>query len=146
MSCTNAYADAVDFGNFFCVDIPSEEEALLNRNLELASAPIRMALGSVDALDCTKSDAGNQFLMLLNIYLAVASYNCKCSNVHLTPEDKKMFFDAARQDLVAIRENKIEVCQGETGADWPVTGWAEQGVSEFARRDIIANDYLRNSG
>jgi len=145
MGATNAYADAGDFANHFCLTVESGEESQLNYFLETQAAAITMALAANGALDCAKSAQANRFLMLLNVCLAAASYKCPCSGLNLTTEERKMLFEAARQDLIAIREGKIELCQGETGADFPVTGWAEQGVSEFARRDIIANDYLRNS-
>jgi len=46
---------------------------------------------------------------------------------------------------VNIRNGNIELCAGETGAEYAVTGWAAQGITEFGRARIIANDYLRNS-
>lgn len=145
MSCTGSYGDANDFGSYFCVTVAADEEAGINRILQIAATAIHAARAASGGCDCTLAEWASDYLMQLNCLLAVAVYNCRCSNLKLTQEQKEMYMTAAREDLTLIREGKIELCAGETGTDFAVTGWAEQATTEFAAARIIANDILRNA-
>lgn len=145
MSCSGAYSTADDFAEYFCCTLAADELPGINRILQIAATPIHAARAATGGCDCSLPDWANDYLMQLNCLLAVAVYNCRCSNLKLTQEQKEMYMTAAREDLTLIREGKIELCVGETGADFAVTGWAEQGMTEFARAQIIANDILRKS-
>jgi hypothetical protein len=144
--CTSAYATAKDFGDYFCSEVRSEREAVVNRMLNIAAARIHAARQASGQCDCTLASWASTYLMELNVWIARYVYNCPCSSAKiLSNEEKSMYLEAIQADLQAIRESKIELCAGETGADFPVTGWADQGVTEFARARIIANSVLRGS-
>ena len=145
MACADYYADANDFGTMFCDLVSEDEEAQLNRTLRLAATRINMSRQAQGACDCTLSETSAEYLKYLNCILAIAFYNCKCTNLNVTVEEKKMYLDAAMADLELIRTGKIELCAGETGADFPWTGWAEQGWTEANEAQIVVNDILRNS-
>lgn len=97
------------------------------------------------ACGCTLSTSSLEYLKYLNCILAIAFYNCPCTNLHVTDDEKRMYLEAAMKDLELIRTGKLELCEGETGADFPWTGWAEQGWTEANRAQIIVNDILRSS-
>lgn len=146
MGCADSYADANDFGTFFCAPANVEEEAGLNRILRLAATRINMARQAQGACDCTLSAASVEYLKYLNCILAVAFYNCQCTNLHLTVEHKRMYMDAALADLTAIQTGALELCDGETGTDFPAVGWAEQSLTEFTAARIIVDAAARESG
>lgn len=145
MTCAESYADANDFGLMFCETVSSEDEPQINFALRLAANRINMARQAQGACDCTLSAASTEYLKWLNCLLALVFHNCKCTNIRTTPEEKALYMEAVRLDLDLIRTGNLELCEGETGADFPYTGWADQGTTEFARVRIIANDILRNS-
>jgi len=145
MTCSESYADSNDFGTFFCDLVSEEEEANLNRILSLAATRINMARQAQGACDCTLSTTSHEYLKYLNCILAIAFYNCQCTNLKLTVEEKRMYLEAATTDLELIRTGALELCAGETGSDYPYVGHAEQGWTEAAQVQIIANDILRNT-
>ena len=145
MSCAAPYAGHEDFAHFWCITVSPDEESHLNRMLTLAATPIHAARAANGGCDCSLASWADTYLMMLNCMLAAATYNCKCSNLTLTTEEKANLLEATREDLTNIRQGNIELCDGETGAEFAVTGWAEQGVTLFSRIDIITNDILRNT-
>lgn len=145
MGCPEFYATANDFATFFCETVSAEEEAQLNSTLRLAATRISMARQAQGACDCTLSATSIDYLKYLNCILAIVFYNCKCSNLNVTQEMRAMYLDAATKDLELIRTGKLELCAGETGSDFPWTGWAEQGWTEANQAQIIVNDAARNS-
>jgi hypothetical protein len=146
MTCTQAYASYEDFAAFWCIEIKDSEESHINRILEMASTPIHAARAASGGCDCTLASWVTDYLIQLTCILAATTFNCKCSNLRLEPEDKRIYLEFAQNDLMLIRTGQTELCAGETGSDFAVTGWAEQGVTEFARARIIAKDVLRNLG
>ena len=144
MTCSNSYASFEDFAAFWCIKVSPSEESHVNRILELASTPIHAARNSQGACDCSLDEWAETYLMQLACILAATTYNCKCSGLTLTVEEKRMYIETTTNDLLLIRTGQTELCAGETGSDFPVTGWAEQGVTEFARVQIIASDIERN--
>lgn len=145
MTCADSYAVANDFAAFWCIEIAASEEAHINRMLQLSATPIHAARAATGGCDCTLSDWATDYLMTLNCILAATTYNCKCTNLRLTVEEKRLCMESTTADLTLIREGKIELCAGETAADFAYTGWADQGTTEFARTRIVVNDILRNS-
>jgi len=145
MGCPEIYACANDFAVFFCETVSADEEAQLNRTLRLAATRISMARQASGACDCTLSATSAEYLKYLNCILAIAFYNCKCTNLNVTQEERAMYLDAAMKDLELIRTGKLELCQGETGSDFPAVGYAAQGWTEANRAQIIANAAMRNS-
>ena len=145
MTCAESYANANDFAIFWCIDIAPDEEATINRYLQLGATPIHAARAASGGCDCTLSSWATDYLITLNCILAATTYNCKCSNLRLTNDEKRLYMESTVEDLTLIREGKTELCAGETGFDFPYVGDAAQGVTEWAQARIIANDILRNS-
>lgn len=146
MTCANRYADANDFASKFCETYDEDSESEMNRLLELAASNINMAIQAQGACDCTFSSYAQQFLIDLNCIIALVTFNCPCTTIRaLSAEDRAVWSEWANNQLELIRTGKTELCDGETGADFPFTSWADQGTTEFARTRIIVNDILRNS-
>jgi len=143
MGCEGAYADVSDWESMFCRSTGPNQEGEICHALALAASPIKMALASVAACDCTMSDASMEFVKQLNCLLLASTNKCPCSNI--TVEDRAQFRLEANAQLALIRSGELELCEGETGTTFPYTADAAQGVTEWARRDIIVNDILRNS-
>ena len=146
MTCANRYADANDFAAKFCTTFFETDESEVNRMLELAAANINAARAAQGACDCTLASWATRYLIDLNCVIALVTFNCQCTTVRaLSAEDRATWAEWARDQLVQIRSGQIELCDGETGSEFPYTSWADQGTTEFARTQIIANDVLRNS-
>jgi hypothetical protein len=146
MTCANRYADANDFSAKFCESYDEDSESEINRLLELAAANINMAILAQGACDCAFSSYARQYLIDLNCVIALVTFNCACSTIKaLSAEDRAVWADWANTQLTQIRTGQIELCDGETGSEFPYTSWADQGTTEFARTRIIVDDVLRNS-
>lgn len=145
MACSNRYADANDFATKYCTSFAEEDEAAVNRTLEMAASNINAARAAQGACDCSTASWAQQYLIELNCAIALVTFNCPCSTLRaLSSEDRAIWSDWAQEQLRLIRTGEIELCAGETGTDFPYTTWADQGVGEFARKRIIANDIERN--
>jgi len=146
MTCANRYADANDFAAKFCEGFSEEDESEINRLLELAAANINAARAAQGACDCTLASWADYYLTDLNCVIALVTFNCQCTTIRaLSAEDRAVWSAWANDQLSQIRTGQIELCDGETGAEFAYTSWADQGVTEFARTRIIVNDVLRNS-
>ena len=150
MSCNGAYATAGDFADFFCMEIDNEsqQEAVINNNLRKAATFIHAARAASGGCNCSLSPWAEEYLSTLNVVMAAAFYSCQCGRPAITvlsDDVRAQYREAVQNELDNIRTQKIELCDGETGADFPVVGWAEQGWDEFARTRIVLNDILRNS-
>ena len=146
MACSNRYADANDFAVKFCEGYDEDAESEINRLLELAAANINAARAAQGACDCTLASWARYYLIDLNCVIALITFNCVCTTIRaLSAEDRTIWADWANTQLTQIRSGQIELCDGETGSEFPYTGWADQGTTEFARTRIIVNDVLRNS-
>jgi len=146
MVCSNRYGDANDFSAKFCESYDEDSESEINRLLELAAANINMAILAQGACDCAFSVYTRQYLIDLNCIIALVTFNCACSTIKaLSAEDRAGWADWANTQLTQIRTGQIELCDGETGSEFPYTSWADQGTTEFARTRIIVDDVLRNS-
>ena len=143
MTCAGAYANVSDWEAMFCRSTGANQEGEVCRALALAAAPIKIALASVAACDCTMSDAGLALVKWINCLLAAATNKCSCSNI--TTENQAAFALLANDQLALIRSGELELCEGETGSLYPFAGDAAQGVTGWAQIDIIVNDILRNS-
>jgi len=143
VTCTGAYASVADFEAKFCQSVNEADRAEICRNLQLAASNIKGALAAQGACDCTFADWALDFVKDLNVVIAAAFFKCRCTNI--SSDDRAAYAAWATEQLALIRSGELELCEGETGAQFPYTGWADQGTTEWARRDIIVNDILRNS-
>ena len=142
--CSGAYADANDLGNYFCREVREEDEASVNRSLRLAASRIHAARQASGQCDCDLAGWALDHLMELNIWIAIASYDCPCSDLRLTTEEKEFKMLQAREDLTLIRTGQIELCAGETASEYPYLTWAERALTPYNVDEIIKNRILRN--
>ena len=104
MSCSGPYADANDFGNYFCIPVREDDEPVVNRALRLAAGSIHAARQASDQCSCDLAEWASDYLMQLNIWIAVATYNCPCSSLKLTFDQKKFMMEQAQNDLTLMLE------------------------------------------
>ena len=130
---------------YYLMPITANERAIITLYLTTAASDIHASLAATGACDCTLASWATVYLQKLNIFDAAVRHNCPCGQPLLTDDQRSMWLDWVSTQLGLLRTAEIEVCDGETGSDFAYTGWAEQGVTEFARARIIAKDVLRNS-
>lgn len=145
MTCEGAYANADDLGEYFCIAVPEADVGMVNATLRRAAGSIHAARAAQKGCDCTLAAWATDYLKQLNIWLAIAVYNCKCSNLKMTVEEKQMYLDAATADLELIRTGKLELCDGETAQEYPYLSWAERALTPDNVSDIIRNRLLRET-
>ena len=146
MACDGAFSVPQDYFDFWCFECSgSEEENTVRRFLTMAAADIHAHLAAVGACDCTLAAWATEFLKKLNVIEAAVVHNCPCGRTNLKPEERQMWLEWLDRQYELIRTQKIDVCAGATGAEYPVVGWASQSLTEQTAATIIAND-IRRSG
>jgi hypothetical protein len=144
MACSDAYATYQDFIDFWCVGcIDSDAEQYITPLLTIAASDVHMHLAAVGACDCALAAWATNYLIKLNVVDAAVYHNCRCGDLNLTTEEKRMWLEWLDRQFTLIREQKIELCSGATGADFIAVGWAEKGLTEQGSAEIIANDIQR---
>jgi len=117
--------------------------ATIENALELAAADIAAALASVGACDCNYPAWADVYLAKLNIVDAAVLHNCPCGNT-LNDTQLGLWHNWLTDNFTMIRTGKIDVCTGETGADYIAFGVVERGLTEFSRAEIVINQLLRD--
>ncbi len=146
MTCNGTYASAEQYLDFWCLELTdANEEALVNRYLQRAASTINMARQASGACDCTLSGAAVNYLRDLSIVMAVVYHACPCARPDISVDEKRMYWEQVSEELRQIRVGELELCDGETGADFPAIGWAEQGWTAFSTAEIIENQQLRTN-
>ena len=115
------------------------EIAALESALDIAASDLHAALAAANACSCTFSTWAEAYLAKLNIIDAAVFYNCTCGNTRLSDDLKTQYMTWVQTQLDLIRTGNIELCSGETGADFPAIDWAEQAVTAFAAAEIYVN-------
>ncbi len=137
-----------DGDTFRTVAINGSQIATIEMYLAITAGNINAALASVGACDCTFSAWGLQHLEKLNI-IETGAYHfavCGMPGQHLDTDDKRLLLEQVNLHLGNILNGEVEVCDGATGSTFPVTGWAEQSVTEFNQARIIAGRIARAGG
>jgi hypothetical protein len=130
---------------YIIATLDAQQRASIELNLDLAANDIHVALAASGACDCSLSTYGAQFLRRLNIIIAAAFYSCSCGKPQqASAENRDRWMEWAQTQLDMLRDQRLEVCAGATGADFPAIATAEQAWNEFAAAKIILNDMLRN--
>lgn len=144
MACSDMYLTVTEYTEWACMDPASDRmEYSIENLLTLSAARINAARHASDQCDCTLASWAEHYLKELNAIIAVVSYNCPCHHPAITEDRLPAMAQQVMEDLVAIRQGKIELCQGETGSEYPDFGIAEVGWTGWAAADIIANANLR---
>jgi len=143
MTATGVTWDDAD--EYRMVPLTGDEIAMIDHFLDITANDIHAALHAQGMCDCTPAPWALNFLAKLNIIEAALFYNCPCQKPNITDAMRQALLAWATNELSNIRMGRIELCAGETGAEFPYTSYAEQGTTEAARANIIVNDILRNS-
>lgn len=120
------------------------ERSQVEHNLNITAGDIHAALGAVGACNCTFSAWGANFLAEINIMLARIFYDCPC-NSSLSEEERALYSELVNDRLNKIIAMEIDPCQGATGKNYPLIGWAEVATTEQAAEIILKNDLMRNN-
>jgi hypothetical protein len=146
MACNGSFATPEDYAAFWCTVLGSDEEETTVQNyLDIAVSDIHGALAASGACDCTLASWATTLLKKLNIVDAAIFHKCPCGAPLISDDMRRAYLEWMNLQLELIRTGKLELCDGETGADFPVTGWAQQGLTEFNKAQIIVNDIVENS-
>ena len=146
ITATGVTWNAGDTYNITLID--GVERANIDHWLDVAAGDIHAALASIGACDCnlaTWATRQNGWLWKLNIIDAAAYHQCPCGQPHMTDAMRERYLTWAGDQFEMIMSGKLDPCDGATGSQYPVIGWAEQSVTEFAAADIIVNDIQRNA-
>lgn len=129
---------------YLIATLDAQQRAVVELNLNLAATDINAALAASGACDCPFSSHGAEFLKRLNVIIAAAFYGCSCGRpAQASAENRARWQEWAQLQLEMLRDGRLEMCAGETGADFPALGWAEQAWNEFAAAGIVLNDMAR---
>ena len=120
--------------------IDAIERSTIELYLDVAAADLHAALAASGACDCTLASWAVGFLAKLNIIDAASYYQCKCGQPAMTDELRGRYLDWCSEQLAAIRDGRLELCDGETGSEFPAVGWAQQGYTDWATAEIIYNE------
>jgi hypothetical protein len=145
MACSGRYASAAEYDALLCAgldltdpDVVTEVESFL----DMAAADIHVVMAAQGMCDCTLADWATAYLKKLNIIDAQVLHDCPCGNRPSQAEkERKAIWLEKQFDL--IREGKLTLCQGDTGADFPAFGVAQMGYTEWNQAKIIVDEQLR---
>lgn len=146
VSGTTLTANGVTWDNgdsFRIVTIDAVEIATIEHYLDITANDIHAALAASGQCDCSRSAWANEYLAKLNIIEASAFYTCKCAQPTLSEDQRAAYIEWLNVQMDNLRRGNIEICEGQTGSEFPAIGWAEQGITEFSAARIIHNDILR---
>lgn len=143
MTCAGRYANADDFQSVWGCEVPPDYESDINDQLDLAASQIHGAMASVAACDCTLATWATNYLKHLNSVLAALTLQGPCPCPNLTTEEITIYAEWSNTRLEEIRTGKTELCQNETGLDFPAFAVAEMATTSFAARRILENYYMR---
>lgn len=145
MPCSGRFASVDDYNNLLCAAVdPNDPIAIadIERALDLAASDVHMALAAVGACDCTLASYALSYLKKLNVIDAAVIQNCPCGN-SFTPELRQSWLEWLENQYALIREGKITLCEGETGANFPAFARAEHSWTEANAARIIENELAR---
>ena len=149
MSCSARFATAQEFASFWCRDeMCDDDKRKIEAFLDIAASDLHAAMAATGMCDCTLASWATEYLKKINIIDAEVIQHClaACGRASvMSPELRRMWLEWVNLQLQLIRKGEIELCNGETGKDFPAMGWAEQGHTSFQQAQIIYNDLLRNS-
>jgi len=145
MACDTRYAEADDYAILMCLDRPlcSEDEDTIEAYLDMAAGDLHVARASVDGCSCTLSTGASIFLKILNVRIAAVLNVCPCGRANLSDAMRGAWIQWATAQLDAIRTGKLELCEGETGSEYPFFTYAEQSLTVWAAEQIITNREMR---
>lgn len=150
MTATTLTATGVTWDNadrYRIAALTASQRLVIEDHLLQAASDIHAARAANGGCDCNLASWAAEYLARLNSVIAAAFYDCLCTSPGppMIEERRQMYMDWSTEQLRMLREGDMELCDGETGKNFPATDWAEQGTTEFARTGIVVNDALKNS-
>lgn len=125
---------------FWAFDEPDKTE--LPPLLRNAAGRINVNLKSSGQCSCTFPVESLNYLEELNNIAAGIMFNM--SVVRLSAEQRAMYNDYLNQQLELIRNGDLELCDGETGKNYPAWATTEIAVTPKNAARIILNRRLRS--
>lgn len=138
MTCSGRYAEAVDYAKFDCSNIDlsdPDKVAELELYLDLASADVHSARSSAGACDCSLAPWATDYLKKLTMIDASVIQQCPCSQ--MTIEAKNAWLIWLSNQLELIRTGQIELCDGETGTEYPAFADVARAWTDWSAAEII---------
>lgn len=126
------------------VMITAAQRSTIEHYLDVTAGDIHAARAASGGCDCTLAGWAHEHLEKLNIIEAGIFHECPCGDPKITDEQRRLYQEFITDQLAQIRDGRIELCEGETGSEYPAVGWAEQTVTEFNQALIIINAGQRN--
>ena len=134
-----------DLGDVYrIVMITAAQRSTIEHYLAVTAGDIHAARAASGGCDCTLAGWAHEHLEKLNIIEAGIFHECPCGDPKITDEQRRLYQEFITDQLAQIRDGRIELCEGETGSEYPAIGWAEQTVTEFNQALIIINASQRN--
>ncbi len=139
MPCTGRFAEATDYAAMYCLDVPltADQTLMIETMLDITAADVHASMAASDQCSCALAAWATILLKKLNVIEVAIAYNCPCAGARLTDEAKQMWLNWMSEQLTAIRLGQLELCQGETGADWPARAAAEVAHTDWSEAEII---------
>lgn len=131
--------------SYLTVTVDAFERATIDHYLQLTVSDIHAALAAQLMCDCALSAWGAELVKKLNIVDAASFYTCSCAGPKLTESERKAYRDWMGEQLSLIRTGKLDLCEGASGAEYPAFGSVKEGVTEFARAQIISDRIAKGS-
>lgn len=152
MTCLDAYATPAQYSEWWgywqhkidLTRMTADEILALEAQLKMAAGDINLALQQVGACNCTIAGYGLEFLKKLNCIGTAVVYKAPCGP-RLSDDDRKLWLEQLNADLMAIRSGKIELCSGNTGAEYPAYGTAQPNWTPFVEEQLIKDGILKDS-
>jgi hypothetical protein len=123
--------------------LSSAEIATINMYLDITAADISAALAATDSCSCTWQSWVADWLGKLNIIEAASFYSCSCGGPSLTDERKAALLEWVTNQLTALRDGNIAVCEGDSGKGYPAIGYAELNLTDWSEAEIIQHEQQR---
>ena len=130
---------------YLVVTLDAFERATIEHYLEVTASDVSAALAAQLMCDCTLSSWGRELVRKLNIVDAASFYTCSCAGPKLTEQERKNYRDWMGEQLTLIRTGKLDLCEGAPGAEYPAFGAVKEGITDFARAQIISDRIAKNS-
>lgn len=137
LTATGVTWNAAD--DYRIVLIDARQRAAIEHYLDITAADIHAALAASGACDCVLAPWAEQYLSKLNIIEAGIFHDCPCGDPKLSEEKAARYQEWITEQLAQLRDGRLEVCDGATGAEFPAFGAAEMGLTEFSSAKIIVN-------
>ena len=142
LTTTNAWSDG---NRYALVHIGPDMVATIEVFLDIAANDIHAARAASGGCDCSLATWASAYLGKLNLIDAAVIHNCPCGNARLTDAMKGTWLEWVSTQLENIVTQRIELCDGYTGSDFPAQAFAQQALTPWRTAEIMYDDLLRGT-